>query len=290
MHAVHASRLERRLRHLASTLAFYASDDGGDIYPGIATLMAATGRDKRTIREGLQALVNSQLLIREGLQGHTRRYRFDLDRLAAYTPAQPTRLAWRQAHKGCATAHPSSLPRVRHGAPLQPDSEPAKGAPFSPQGCAAAPLRVRRFARTDSQYSQEQDLTGAAAPASSATAETEVDKPEERPVTDRHGSMSGAPDIETSNSLQVISIEAAPLAFKVYAAIASQAITNSLRDDQSDDLANITEHFKLLCAKQGKPYSAGIVQRAIDAAWTAREKEKHHFIETFRQRAGGKSL
>jgi hypothetical protein len=64
--------------------------------------------------------------------------------------------------------------------------------------------------------------------------------------------------------------------FKVYAAIAREAIDTSVLDDRSEDFGNYAEWFKRRCAQQGLPYDADITRRAVDAAWLAREKEKQH--------------
>jgi len=224
IHAVHASRIEPRLRFLASTLALYATDDGQDIYPGIATLMTATGLAESTIREGLQALVNSQLLVRDGFHGHTRRFRFDLERLAAYVPADQTRTEWREARQPYATAEGSNAQpnsrTLRHGGGLEgtnghgtlrdgvPNPTPWRTEPY-----ATADLTLRHgvvhIESQESQESQERE-TGAAAPASSEPAEAEDDNPE-----------------ACGTNARSYSPAAAPMPFKVYAAIATQAITNS---------------------------------------------------------------
>jgi hypothetical protein len=68
-------------------------------------------------------------------------------------------------------------------------------------------------------------------------------------------------------------------AFKVYAAIASRAIDTSLRVDRSDDVSNISEHFKRACVEDRLPYDGDIARKAIDAALHAREKKKREFNE-----------
>lgn len=76
--------------------------------------------------------------------------------------------------------------------------------------------------------------------------------------------------------------------FKVYAAIASEALTDSLRDDRSDNFSNISEHFKTICAQHVPPlpYDGDIARRAIDAALYARNKAKDGFISRYRAVVG----
>jgi hypothetical protein len=301
--AVYASRIEPRLRFLASVLAKYGNDDGQDIYPGPVQLMTATGQEENTIREGLQALVDSGVLVRDGFHGHTRRFRFDLDRLASYEPSVTTRAAWRANHKPSRNGKPSR-PTLRHGGGLK-DSQPyamAEGSDAAtlrhgganppprrrqPYAMAAPTLRhggAHKGRKSESQESQKR--TGAVAPACAdeeKTAEKAEDKTEEL-----LGPAAASP---ANPAVQLADHRGnGRIPFKVYAAIATQAVTNSLRDDKSDDLSNISEHFKRLCAAQGKPYSASLVQRAVDAALAALEKSKQDFLENLRRYGGVKAM
>lgn len=290
--AVHESRIEPRLRFLAATLAFHAHDDGTTIHPGISLLTQALGVSESGVREGLQALVNSQVLVRDGYHRHTRQFRFDLERLASYRPAAVSRAAWR------ATLKPNRA-TLRHGVGLD-DDQPyamAKGSESitlrhgvanptprrsEPYAMAATTLRhgVAHIERQERQERQEQ--TGADAPARSD------EKPEEQ-TEERLGTEGESPANTRGGNFPPPSVNGR-IPFKVYAALASQAVANSLADDKSDDLGNIAEHFKRLCAQQGKPYSATLVQRAVDAAWAAREKERRQFIDNLRQHAGAKAM
>ena len=64
--AVHDSRIDPRLRHLAQTLAYFADDHGRNIFPGVRTLMTALGQEERTVRAGLQDLLATDVLVRDG--------------------------------------------------------------------------------------------------------------------------------------------------------------------------------------------------------------------------------
>lgn len=98
--AVHQSRLEPRLRHLAQTLAFYADDQGGQIWPSLSTLANNMGVSDRAVRFGLKALITKGVLERDGFHGHVRRFRFNTDRLATYQrgemPETARQFSWRQ--------------------------------------------------------------------------------------------------------------------------------------------------------------------------------------------------
>jgi hypothetical protein len=136
--AVYQSRLERGVRPLAATLAFFANDDGCEIRPGVKRLMQALGRTERTVREGLQVLVETGVLVRDGYARHTRRFKFDLDRLATYSPSTPTRAARRATREPCAVPQGSKRETLRRGA--------GNPAPFRREPCAVAPETLRRSA------------------------------------------------------------------------------------------------------------------------------------------------
>jgi len=73
----------------------------------------------------------------------------------------------------------------------------------------------------------------------------------------------------------------AEVPFKVYAAIATKALNASLRVDHTDSVSNITEHFKILCARERPPlpYDSALAGRAVAAACFAREKASRQFTE-----------
>ncbi len=65
--------------------------------------------------------------------------------------------------------------------------------------------------------------------------------------------------------------------FRVYAAIATQALNDALRDYQTDDISTVIELFKDHCAAQKKPYSGDLARKAVDAAMTSRAKARDRF-------------
>jgi hypothetical protein len=98
INAVHASKIESRLRHLAQTLGHFAHDDGTSIYPGVRPLMQAMGVAESTVRARLHELLLTKVLETDGYERHTRRFKFNLERLATNEPpAGRTRAGWRAA-------------------------------------------------------------------------------------------------------------------------------------------------------------------------------------------------
>ena len=74
--------------------------------------------------------------------------------------------------------------------------------------------------------------------------------------------------------------------FKVYAAIATQALEKSLREDKTDAPSNVNELFKQACAQHRPdplPYDGELVRKAVDAAIHARARAANTFTEQFRQ-------
>lgn len=276
MKAVYASRLEHRLRLLAVTLAsFSPNDDGGEIYPGVTRLMQMLDMEKRAVRAQLHQLIARGVLLRDGYRGHARCYRYDLDRLASYEP--------RQLDSG-ARVHGGAPLRVHDGAPI----ETAKGAQPCRQGCTPVPLRVHARALDPKDPKDLRKRTGADAPECSDEGQTAEKAEEPTAELSRHIPVCGKPEEEPAEEADSTPSQVPP--FKVYAAIAQRALDISLRDDKSDNVGNIAEHFKILCAKQHLPYGAFITQRAVDAALASRERSKQKFLRELRQVAEHKPL
>ena len=73
-------------------------------------------------------------------------------------------------------------------------------------------------------------------------------------------------------------------AFKVYAAIAREALKLSIRSDGDDSYGNASELFKRMCAQQGVDYGGDVARRALDTAfhqqdrpaaiWSAQQRRK----------------
>jgi hypothetical protein len=94
MRRVFNSRLERRLRFLALTLAWFSNDDGERCFPSVATLAQMIGCQERQVREDLDRLRRLGVVIvtsaavegkhgarPAGGKGRSTVYRFDLERL-----------------------------------------------------------------------------------------------------------------------------------------------------------------------------------------------------------------
>lgn len=104
------------------------------------------------------------------------------------------------------------------------------------------------------------------------------------------GTKPSEPDLEPCKPAEPTAAHAAAdtqeaqrgIPFKVYAAIATKALNQSLREDETDELGNVTEWFKKFCAGQRLSYDGDIARKAIDAAVFARDKAKSEFISKLR--------
>src|SRR5215510_9721308 len=86
--AVYNSRIEPPYRFLAVALASFSPhkeldgefvEVGENIHPSVKTLAHALGVGERAVWDGLQALIESGVIVPVDFVRHTRRYRFDLD-------------------------------------------------------------------------------------------------------------------------------------------------------------------------------------------------------------------
>jgi hypothetical protein len=162
--AVHESRLPRRLRHLAQTLAVFANDAGGDIYPGMDTLAQALGTHHHSaIYAQLRDLQEIGVLHRDGYRRHTRRFKFDVERLSGYVPEtelsreKPSTLVeGSEARSGGLTLHRRTLN------PPAPHTQPS----------TSTHLTLHAGAPDLKDLQEDQDQTAAAAAGRSQTPKT----------------------------------------------------------------------------------------------------------------------
>lgn len=278
--AVHRSRVEPRLRHLAQTLAFFANDDGGEIWPGIDTLKRALGCEERTVRADLRSLLESGVLERHGHHGHTRRFRFSQERLTGYEPPLERTAAARRDAARRREANPV-LNATRRAAAQRRLGRPSEGT--TPEPCTTvqgrAPGILHNGAPNPARPCCQPCTT--VLPTLHDCAPDLHDLQDLQELTGAHAPAH--PDEETEDKK---TREAGGAQFRVYAAIATEAINRSLRDDHSEDLGNIAEWFKVLCARQDVTYVGDIGRRAVDAALRARAKAKRLFEEKLQQVAG----
>jgi hypothetical protein len=265
--AVHDSSIEPRLRHLAQTLAVFADENGQEIRPGVRTLMKATGHRESLVRHGLQALVATGVLERDGQYGHTRRFRFNLEALARYRPRQDAggraesarrREAQRRQASQLSQPEPCTTVQVQPCTVVQ-GSEPATlhtGAINPALGCSepctTVPLTLHWGATDLKDLKDLNEKNGAGAP------------------------MSSHEDAMTEE------VRAK------YIALAKLAIADANRD-RDDSLPTVKTHFKRRCAAEGLHPNSQIVSRAIAEALAARAKSQQQFIEQLRQFPGHKS-
>lgn len=69
--------------------------------------------------------------------------------------------------------------------------------------------------------------------------------------------------------------------FRCYAAIAKEAV----RITRSDNIAEISETFQRMCARQGKRYNSSLATRAIDAAQAGLRAQRAAVLDTARRRS-----
>ena len=89
MHAIYTSNLDASLRPVALAFAWFANDDGGNVWPAISTVSRMIRWSERTIQRRLLTLLKLGVLEledpikgRSGGMGKTARYRFNLEILA----------------------------------------------------------------------------------------------------------------------------------------------------------------------------------------------------------------
>jgi hypothetical protein len=236
-------------------LGWHARDDGSNAWPAVSTLCQKTSLSRRGVQRILSGLTERGMLrVEAAAPRRSVRYGINLAAFDCATSAQSEPL-------DCATSA-QSTPSV-----LDDCATSAPHRAVSAQNCAtSAPHRAT--SAPDPSFNRSLTVleirTGA--DARSIGAEEAEDKTEEKTEEPprRDALISDIP-------------------FRVYASIATRAITESLREDRSDDLENIDARFQRLCAEQGKPCDLDITRRAVDAAWVSREKEKQRFLKTFRR-------
>lgn len=150
MEAVYASPLDRQLRFLAVTLAWFADDSGGRAYPSADRLAAMLGCSDRQVRRGLDRLRQLGVVVvesgtRTGDDGRPRpvggkacstRYRFDLEALnrigQTMTPMSGFGVVDRNDAESETLTSMTPNPDIRDTKPCHPRPEtltPASGDP-----------------------------------------------------------------------------------------------------------------------------------------------------------------
>jgi hypothetical protein len=285
IYAVHQSRIDARLRHLAQTLAIFADDEGGNVRPGIDTLQQAMGVKTRAIRYQLQALIDRRVLIRDGFYHRTRRYRFDPDQLAEYHPCTPvhgfaearpvenvsdpcTPLHTSESDE-CTPLHTSKPRRVQPGA--------ATSATPCRDVCNPVPRPVQPGAPDLNDLKDLQDLTTDAGASDFAPEQSKPPK-SKPPKSKRRPARKPSPTTSTNGRetpMDDPTTRPAP-GFPVYAAVAQKAFEHAIRErDESD--SNVAEHAKVMCARQGIPYDGDVITKAVAAARVVRDKARGEF-------------
>ena len=285
INAVHQSRIEPRYRHLAQTLAIFANDDGAEIWPGIHRLTQALGVEERAVREGLHALVENRILVRDGFRHRARRFRFDMERLLSYEPASDhsgtTRrdaARRREASKQpaisaegdpCTVVQGSSATiearSLHHGA--------ATPAPPRRDPCTLVPPPLHRGAPDLNDLNDLNEITGADAPGHVQPLHSQEVLPASRsaPQTARDSCATG----DETNNPGFVKVG------DIYAAIAGRALQRALLE-KDETPANLTKHLRNICREEAVAYEDDRLQPALDAARRARDQAARDFFERVR--------
>jgi hypothetical protein len=263
MHAVYVSNLDAALRPVALAFAWFANDDGTHVWPAVSTVSRMLRWSERTIQRRLLTLRELGVLELEdpekglaGGQSKTARYRFNLRVLAALPVDPPPR----KPRQPC---HPFPLTEPRQPCHPSPDE--------------------RVTAETQKGDSADH-LPRHVDPSNGDTGVTRSDIEPTRTyieLTDADASESSLSEEEDSKPRN-------GTPFKVFAAIATNALTQSLREDKTDRFDNVLELFKRACAQHNPPlpYDAEISRKAVEAALHSRAKAAEQFHTKFRQFAG----
>lgn len=253
MHAVYTSNLAKGLRPVALAFAWFADDDGCNVWPSIETVSRMVQSDTRSVRRCLSHLRAMGVLELEdpvkglhGGAGKSTRYRFNLAVLASLSGSEPGHQ--RQGSR-----------ESKHGHQRQGSATPT----------LTSVVTNPDISDTEPGQIVHKTLTPVSA------------DPYEPTGTNIEQTDAGA----SGHSLQT-----KPIPFRVYASIASGALATSIRDDRSDSISNVLEIFKRMCAQQKLPYTAEISRKAVEAAMHAHAKAKADFETQVRQWPGVRSM
>ncbi len=118
--------------------------------------------------------------------------------------------------------------------------------------------RRRKGFRPDSDRNSKRNPRGVA---------SDSDRPTPTPTTTEEKS-TGAPRRPVEKRVEI-----SEGTFGLYCVIAEEALTTSLRDDQTDDLGNVGEIFKTLCARRHLAYDGELTSKAISAVLAKRQQQ-----------------
>jgi hypothetical protein len=263
MHAVYVSNLDASLRPVALAFAWFANNKGTHVWPCLATVASMVRADKRTVRRCVSRLRALGVLVLEdphtglhGGHGKSTRYRFQLDVLARLAVNPPVKRGHPRPGLSLAKGgHP------RPGLPKRRRTPEVKKADMG--GQEGGQMTHERRTPTSS------DLSGSFRIFQEQTdADASADAPSE--------------DTTPTNGIP----------FKVYAAIASDALHQSLREDQTDNFGEVVERFKRTCAQHDPPlpYDGELARKAVDAALHAKTKAAQAFHQQFKQIAQSRGM
>jgi hypothetical protein len=283
--AVHDSRIEPRLRHLAQTLAIFSTnDDGSEIWPGISRLTQALGVEERAVHKGLQELIDREVLERDGYHRRTRRFRFNLVALANYEPLpERTSAAKRDAARRREARKPRSRPTTAFLD--EPDTctvVQMSEAKTSPNTCTvvqmSTPAHLHRGAATPALQCDDTCTVVRRHLHRGAVRTNEDLELNEKSGADAPKSPDADASVGSDEGPEEEGGERP--AFDVYAAVATSALEQACRD-RDDSNAHVAALFTRCCAERKLPYDGKIARQAIDAAIVTREKAKREFLTSY---------
>jgi hypothetical protein len=268
-HAVYVSALPRSLRDILIAHCWFANDDGSNIWPSVRTIAWMVGVDEKTVRHARRVLEYLGVLVAEADgakgRGKTVYYRLNYEALAAVRPGQELPRFYKKA----GNQRPPFGGERRQPAPAFNSTEKA-GAELQKAGRRTPESRAldaeRRALDSKRRERAPADPLDPLDPTGSRTEQTGAE----------------APELTTRGETETAADAAAAIPFSVYAAIATRALDESLREDRDESLGNVAERFKRLCADQRKPYDGEITRRAVAAAVTARDKARDQFTAQYR--------
>ena len=251
-----ASDLDPIPRLVMLAFVFHASEKNGRrVWPGLERILWLTKLSRPCVKTTIRRLIQMGGLgevVEEGARGRGAKRGFDV-----FPENLPERPPWRAGRVFHADQRgndetPSATERGKHRTPFGTEKASKKGQRQIAKGATSDRERGNvRSAKGATSDTQEEDLV-----------------PEEDLLEVVQGRRStGAIAPARSN----------PVDFKVYVAIASRALKESICEDGDDSIANVSERTKRLLAQQGIPYTGEIVRKAVDAAIAARDNLRDHW-------------
>jgi biotin operon repressor len=282
------SDLSADLRLVTTVLALFGNDAGERIYPSVARVAHLAGKSRRAVEKQMARLRSMGVLVPitgehggrlPGGRGRSVLYSLDVEALpqrSTFAPIRsqlttPPNPVTRDGVEISTTPSPTTgLSDEPHPNPVTNDTNTPSPETRTPSPATQYPVTGdgRTLDRTEERTRErtgDQDLpplrVGSLA---ERTEKKSTEEPEEPQATEND------PD------------------FRVYAAVATEALNRSLREMKSDAESDVSELFKVGCAQHRPPlpYNSDIAARAVRAVLGRRRKAQADFHKRFREVAG----